>query len=210
MTHKHQPIWILKEHGEWLRYVLWACAAAMALLTADTFAASAHDPGKIFAGAMGVLLFGFSGCALKTRRIGIDPLNRSVLIVTRGYRRSAVERIGIDAIQRILVLTTFDTDENLRGAPVMRERWLIALALRERTVAVTRNLYVRKEQALRDAARLQRRLGTDIVDSVEDSIGYLAQQSRTVEAITLAMRALAMTTEQAKNFVGQYTGRAAR
>lgn len=90
-TDKVYPIWILRENGEWLRYAFWTGAVAIALLTMTALDASVPDPGRIVGGAMGVLLFAFSGFALNTRRIGVEPLSREVIIATKGFTRTTIE-----------------------------------------------------------------------------------------------------------------------
>ena len=85
-THKGDQTLVLRENGEWLRYVLW-----------------------------GVLLFGFSGFVLQSRRIAIDPFRREAIMTSKGFRNTKTERLKFDEIRKILVLTTFDSVENPRG-----------------------------------------------------------------------------------------------
>lgn len=191
----------LRENSEWLRYVLWGAAIGMGFLVVLTVNSPVRDVGRIVASAMGVLLFGFSGFVLQTRCIVIDPLRRQVIITSKGFRQTTTECLRFDEIKNILVFITFDSIENVQGVSVMCERWSIALVLKERSVPVTKNLYITKEQALCDARRMQQLLDVEITDTVEESIAHLAQSGKKVEAVTLASRALGMTTAQAKNFV---------
>ncbi len=191
----------MRENGEWLRYVFWGAAIGMGFLVVSAINSPVRDVGKIAGSAMAVLFFGFSGFVLRTRRIVIDPLRREAIITSKGFRQVTTERLRFDEIRKILVLITFDSVENSRGVSVMRERWSIAFVLEGRSVPVTKNLYITKEQALRDAKKLQLLLGIEITDTVEDSIAHLAQAGRKVEAVTLASRALGTTIAQAKDFV---------
>jgi hypothetical protein len=192
---------VLRENSEWLRYVLWGAAIGMCFLVVSAINSPVRDVGKIIASALGVLLLGFSGFALRNRRIVVDPSSREVALVSKGCWQTTTERLGFDEIKRILVLMTFDSVENLRGASELRERWSIAFVLNERSVPVTKNLYLTKEQALRDAKNIQRLLDVELSDTVEEGIAHLAQNGKTIEAATLACRALGMTTAQAKEFV---------
>ena len=74
-----------------------------------------------------------------------------------------------------LMLRTFDLVEDSRGVDVMRERWAIACVLDGRSVPLTKNLYLTKESAMRDARKMQALLAVDITDDVDDSI---AQRNR--------------------------------
>ena len=192
---------VLRENGEWLRYVFWGAAIGMYFLALSAINSPVRDVGKIIGSALGVLLFGFSGFVLRSRRILVDPSKREVVLISKGLRQTATERLRFDEIERILVLMTYDSVENLRGVNVMRERWSIAFILKERSVPVTRNLYITKEQALRDAKKIQRLLNVEISDTVEEGIAHLVQTGKTVEAVSVACRALGMTTAQAKDFV---------
>jgi hypothetical protein len=147
------------------------------------------------------LLFGFSGFVLRSRSIVVDPSKREVTLVSKGFRQTSTEALKFDEINRILVLMTYDSVENLRSINVLRERWSIAFVLRERSVPVTKNLYITKEQALRDAKKIQRLLDVEISDTIEEGIAHLAQTGKKVEAMNVACRALGMTTAQAKDFV---------
>lgn len=201
MTPHQNETFVLRESGEWFRYVLWGAAVGMGVLTVSAVNSPVREVGKIVGGAMGVLLFGFSGFVLQVRRIVIDPLRREVIMTSKGFRETTTERLRFDEIKKILVLTTFDSVENLRGVNVMRERWSLAFVLDERSVPITKNLYLTKQRALRDAKKMQLLLGVEITDTVQESIAHLAQAGRKIEAVTLASRALGMTTAQAKGFV---------
>lgn len=208
--HESSNTFVLRENGEWLRYVLWGSALGMGFLAVSTINAPVRDLGKIIGGIMGILLFTFSGFVMQTRRVAFDPIRREVVIANRGFKHTTCERLSFNEIKKILVVTTFDMIENLRGTDVMRERWLIALALEERSVPITKNLYVTKEQALRDAEKIQRLLNVDISDIAEDSIAHLAQTGKKVEAVTQGSRRLGMTTTQAKDFVDEHSSPTSR
>lgn len=198
---KNGPALVLRENGEWLRYVFWGAAVGMGLLAVHAIGSPVRDFGKIIGSALGILLFGFSGCVLQIRRIAIDPLRREVIITSKGFRQTHTERLRFAEIRKILLFRTFDSVENLRGVNVMRERWSLALVLEVRNVPINKNLYITKEHALRDAKKMQRLLGVEVIDSVAEGIAHLAQAGRKVEAMTLASRALGMTTTQAKEHV---------
>lgn len=200
MPHQNRTF-VLRENSEWLRYVFWGGAIGMGFLVVSAINSPVRDVVKIIGSAMGVLLLGFSGFVLQVRHIVIDSLRREVIMTSKGFRRTTTERLGFDEIKKILVLMTFDSVENLRGVNVMRERWSLAFVLNERSVPVTNNLCPTKQEALRDAQKMQQLLGVEIIDTVEESIAHLAQNGRKVEAVVLAARALGMTTAQAKDFV---------
>jgi hypothetical protein len=151
-----QPL-ILKENSEWLRYVLWGGAIGMCFIAASTIASPEREAGKIVGAALGVLLLGFAGCVMQTRRAVIDPARREVTLVTKGLRRQSVERLAFADIRRIRLLATSERDEG-----VDRSRWAIVLVLDQRSVQLTRNLYLTRDQAMRDAAAIQQRLGVEI------------------------------------------------
>lgn len=199
--HGDDQAFILQENSGWLRYVLWGCAIGFCVLAVSVINAPVRDVGKVIGSVMGVLLFGFSGYVIRTRHITVDPLSQKVTITSKGFWQKTTEHLAFKEIKKVLVLTTFDSIENLQGANVMRERWPIALVLEERSVPVTENLYITKERALRDAKRIQQLLNVEISDTVDESIASLAQNGRKIEAVTLASRSLGMTTTQAKDFV---------
>lgn len=199
--HGDDQAFILQENSGWLRYVLWGCAIGFCVLAVSVINAPVRDVGKVIGSVMGVLLFGFSGYVIRTRHITVDPLSQKVTITSKGFWQKTTEHLAFKEIKKVLVLTTFDSIENLQGANVMRERWAIALVLEERSVPVTENLYITKERALRDAKRIQQLLNVEISDTVDESIASLAQNGRKIEAVTLASRSLGMTTTQAKDFV---------
>lgn len=81
----------------------------------------------------------------------------------------------------------------------MRERWAIGCVLDGRSVPVTKNLYLTKESAMRDARKMQALLAVDITDDVDDSIAHLTRSGNKIEAVTLASRARGVTITQAKD-----------
>ena len=196
----------LRENSEWLRYVLWACAIGLCFLTVNFINAPILDFGKIIGSVMGVFLFGLSGFVFQTHKTRIDPLRREITITSKGFQKSTCEIVEFDNIDHIILITTFDYDEDLMPANRWQERWSLALACKGRSVPITHNLYVSKEQARRDAKKIQQLLNVEISDTVEESIASLAQNGRKIEAVTLASRSLGMTTTQAKVFVENNAG----
>lgn len=207
---KGDQAFILQEGSEWLRYAFWSCAIGMGLLAANAINAPVRDIGKIVGSMLGVLLLGFSGFVLRIRSIVVDPSSRVVTITSKGFRRTSTERLRFDEIRKILVLATFDTIENLRGANIARERWGFALLLEEHSVAVTKILYITKEQAMRDAVKMQHLIGVEITDTREESITHLVKSGRKIEAVTLASREVDMTSTQAKDHIARKTGQSAQ
>lgn len=197
---------VFLESSAWLRYVFWGAAIGMLLLAAGAINATDRDLERALECLLGALLFGFCGFVFTTRRVIVDPLRRVVTITSKRFRHESTETMRFDEIKKVLVLMTFDRIENLQGAEVLRERWYIAFALAGRTVTVTRNLYLTKEQALHDAQRIQRLLCVELSDSPEESIAQLAQSGRKIEAVALASRAHAMSTVQAMEFVDGNAG----
>lgn len=151
----------LRENSEWLRYLLWACAIGLCVLAASFINAPVQDVGKIVGSLMGVLLFGFTGFLFQTHKTIIDPSRREVTITSKGFKRSTSEIVKFDSIDRIILITTFDYDEDLIPANRWQEHWSLALACKERSVPITHNLYVSKEQAMRDAMKIRKFLGVE-------------------------------------------------
>ncbi len=197
---------VMRENAVWLRYALWGIAIGLGFLVVSAINSPVRDVGKIIGGTVGVLLFGFSGFVLQVRRIVIDPVRREVIITSKEFRKTTTERLRFDEIGKISVLMTFDGIENSRGVNVLRERWSLAFVLNERSVTVTRNLYLTQQHALRDAQKMQQLLGVEIADNVRESIAHLVRVGRKVEAVTLASRALGMTTTQARDFIEENLG----
>lgn len=52
---------VLRENGEWLRYVLWGAAIGMGFLAASAISSPDRDVGRIFGSVMVVLFFGSCG-----------------------------------------------------------------------------------------------------------------------------------------------------
>lgn len=202
-VHSRSKTLVLRENAEWLRGVFWLSALGMGTLLASFFSAAERDMGKIIGSALGVLLFGFSGFVLQTRRIVIDPLRRETIIESKRFRGTTTTRLRFDDIEKILLVTTFENVEDARGANVMRKRWAIAFLLADRSVPVTKNPYPTKAAAVLDAVRyrfdqLDRHQLPDLF-----RIAHLAQNGQKAAALTLACRALHMTTAQAKALVEQ-------
>jgi hypothetical protein len=191
----------IRENSEWIRYVLWACAIGFCFLTTSFLNTPVIDFGKVIGSVAGIILFGFSGFVFQTHKIKVDPLRRIITITSKGFRKSASETLSFDSVDKIILISTLDYDENLMPANRWQERWSLALACKGRSVPITHNLYVSKEQAMCDARKLQQHLNVAISDTLEDSIASLAQNGREIEAATLASRARGMTTAQAQIFV---------
>jgi hypothetical protein len=135
--HENGKALVLRENSEWLRHVLWGTAIGMCFLAVSAVNSPARDVGKIIGSALGVLLLGFSGLVLQSRRLVVDPFEPRGHPCQQGILASNYERLKFDEIKRILVLMTYDSVENLRGVNVPRERWSIAFVLKERSVPVT-------------------------------------------------------------------------
>jgi|CXWL01.1.fsa_nt_gi hypothetical protein len=103
------------------------------LLATSAVSSPDRDAGKIFGSAIDVLFFGFCGFVPKFRRIVFDPASREISITSKGLLQTNTERFGFDEIRKMLILTTFDSVEDMTGASRQRERWAIALVLEERT-----------------------------------------------------------------------------
>jgi hypothetical protein len=199
--HKYDQPFILRENSEWLRYVMWSAAIGIGLLLASAINSPERDVGKIIGSAAGVLLLGFSGFVFRTRHIKIDPVRRVITITSKGFRQISTEILKFDAVDRIIVLDTWEYDSDLLPANRWQQRWLLALACKERSVLLNYNPYINKQQAMRDAMNIQRLLGVEITDTVEESITHLMRVGRKIEAIALATRTLGMSIEQAKDYV---------
>lgn len=202
-VHSRSKTLVLRENAEWLRGVFWLSALGMGTLLVSFFSAAERDMGKIIGSALGVLLFGFSGFVLQTRRIVIDPLRRETIIESKRFRGTTTTRLRFDDIVKILLVTTFENVEDARGANVLRERWAIAFLLADRSVPVTKNSYPTKAAAVRDAEKIRELVAVELIDTVADSIAHLAQNGQQAAALTLACRALHMTTAEAKALVEQ-------
>jgi len=199
-----------RENSEWLRYVFWACAIGLCFLTLDFINEPVIDLWKTIGAVMGVLLFGFSGFVFKTHKTIVDPSRREITITSKGFKKSTSEIVKFDSIDRIILVATFDYDEDLMPANRWQERWSLALVCKGRSVPITHNLYVSKDQAMRDANKIKQILNVEISDTVEESIASLAQNGRKIEAATLATHSLGMTPTKAKDFVDKNTGLTSR
>lgn len=197
---------ILYENSEWLRYVFWACAVGFCFLTINLINMPDVHIGKIVGSMMGILLFTFCGFVYQTHRIFIDPAQRKIIIISKGFRESTSEIIKFDDVDRIILVKTYEYDEDLAPANRWQDRWSLALACKRRTVPISHNFYINKEKAVGDAMRIKQVLNVDIADNIEDSIASLAQSGRKIEAVILATRSLGMTTEQATDYVDMHVG----
>jgi hypothetical protein len=191
----------LRENREWLRYVFWGGAIGMGFLLANATRVTPHDLGKIIGSAAGVLLLSFSGFVFQTQRVVIDPLTRRIAITTKGFNKTNIDYIGFNEVQKLLLVVTIDNSEGANSKDGRSDRWSIALVLKQRSVPINKNEYTTKEKALEDANRIKQLLNVEMTDDPEQSIEYLAQQGRKIEAIALAKRVYNITLTQAKELV---------
>ena len=176
---------VLRETNEWLRYALFGGALVMGLLAAYNLAVSG-DFMKIVGSLLGVVLFAFGTYVTEGRRIVVDPAKREVVVTMRGLREEGVVRVPFADIRRLLVVPSAD-------------RWALALGVEGRVVALTRDVYTTREQALLDAKAIQARLPVEVSESAQEA--NLAQSGRPPEAAAQARRPFGLTFEQAKEYV---------
>ncbi|MBH0198856.1 MAG: hypothetical protein HP497_05450 [Nitrospira sp.] len=199
---------IFRDSSEWLRYVLLAGSVGMCVLVVNSFTEAERDIGKIIGGALGALLLGFSGYVIQVRRLVIDPARREVTVTGKSLTKSVTDQFRFDEVVKLLVLPTYDRDEELLPVNRQRERWSVLLVLKDRTIPVSTNLYASKEHALREANRLQPLLNVDISDSPDEGLAHLIHTGKTVDAVTALRRQQPETTlTQAKEIVGHATSR---
>jgi hypothetical protein len=79
--------------------------------------------------------------------------------------------------------------------------------LKDRTVPVTVNPYPSKEQALREAKRIQQLIHVDISDNLDEGLAHLAHTGKAIDAVVAARQHLGMTLGEAKDRIDQLTGR---
>lgn len=201
MTFHSNNVVVLKENSEWLRYVFWGAAFGMCFLVVNIISAPDVDYGKLYGSLMGSVLLGFSGFVLKTRRVIAEPVRREVTILTKGFRRTSIERIQFDKIKKILVFMVPDTYEDSNGRSVPCKSWSIALALNDRKVTLNQNPLTRK-QASDISSAIQKLIQVEeISENTEEAIMALLQNGRKIDAVKFAVSELGLTLEQAKDFV---------
>jgi len=197
---------VFRDNSEWLRYVFFAGAAGMGLLVYTTLTGAERDTGKIIGGTLGVLLLGFSGWVLQVRRLVIDPHRLDITVISKGLTSAVVDRFRFDEVTKLLLLRTYESDEELLPANRQRERWSVLFVLKDRTVPLTTNLYLSKEHALREAKRIQPLLKVEISESLGEGLTHLIQTGRTINAaMALRRQQPDMSLTQAKEIVDHAT-----
>ena len=199
---------IFQDNSEWLRYVLLAGCVGMCVLVFNSFTGAERDIGKIIGGTLGALLLGFSGYVIQVRRLVIDPARREVTVTGKRLTKTVTDRFRFDEVINLLVLLTYDRDEELLPANRQRERWAVLFVLKDRTIPVSTNLYASKEHALREANRLQPLLNVDISDSPDEGVAHLIQTGKTIDGVVVLRRQRPdLTLTQAKAIVDHATSR---
>lgn len=192
---------IIRENAEWLRYVFWFGALGLALIAYQNTTAPDPDAVKIIASILGALLCGFSGVVFKTHKAIFDPSRKQITLIHRGFRNSTQQTIPFSAVEHIVVVKTFDYNEDMLPANRWQERWYLALACRDEIVTLTYNLSVQKGEARQLAQKIQAILVVDVLDTDQESLNALVKTGRKAEAISLAARSLGMTVTEAKQHV---------
>lgn len=199
---------VFRDNSGWLRYVLLAGCAGMCVLVFNSLMEAERDFGKIVGGALGALLLGFSGYVLQVPRVAVDPARREVTVTGKSSTKSVTDRFRFDEVVKLLLLRTYDRDEELLAANRQHERWSVLFVLKDRTIPLSTNLYASKEQALREANRIQPLLNVDISDSPDEGLAHLIQTGKTIDVVAVLRRQQPdMTLTQAKQIVDDSTGR---
>lgn len=201
---------IFRNNSEWLRYLLLAGAAGMCVLLFNSLTEADRDVGKIIGGTVGVLLLAFSGCVLQVRHLVVDPARLEISVVSKDLMKTVTDRFRFDEVRKLLVLLTYERDEELSPANRQRERWSILFLLKDRSVPVTVSPYVSKDQAMLDAQLIQELVRAEISDDPQEGLTQLAETGRTIDAVIMARQQLGMTLLQAKEFVDQAAHRRER
>ena len=192
---------IFRDNSEWLRYVLLAGAVGTSVLVFNALMEAERDIGKIIGGGLGALLLAFSGYVLQVRRLVIDPVRLEISVKNTGLIKTVTDRFRFDEVLKLLVQLTYDHDEGLSPANRQRQRWSVLFLLKNRSVPVTVSPYVSKDQAIRDAQRIQELVHVEISDNLEEGVAQLAQTGRTIDAVIVARQQLGMTLAQAKESI---------
>ena len=194
---------IFRDNSEWLRYLLLAGAVGMCALVFNVLTGAEGDVGKIVGGTLGVFLLAFSGYVLQVRRLVIDPVRLEVSVKSTGLAKAVTDRFRFEEVLKLLVVLTYDRHEEASPASRRGERWSIVFLLKNRSVPVTISPYVSKEQAMRDARRIQELVRVEISDDLEEGLTQLAETAGTIDAVIVARRQLGMTVMQAKDYIEQ-------
>lgn len=195
------------DNREWLRYVLLGCAAGMCVLAFNSVTETERDVGKIVGGTLGALLLGFSGYVLQVRRLVVDPTRLEISVTSNSLAKTATDRFRFDEVIKLLLLRTYEHDEELLPANRQCERWSVLFVLKDRTIPITTSPSPTKEQALREAKRIQQLLRVEISDNPEEGLTQLAHAGHTIDAVVVARQQLGMTLVQAKEHIEQTAGR---
>ena len=199
---------IFRDNHEWLRDLLLAGAAGMAVFVTHGLVGQETDIGKIVAGTLGILLLGFSGLVLQVRSLVVDPFRREVTVTGKSLIKTATDRFRFEEVMKLLLLRTYEQDETSLPTNRQRERWTVLFVLKDRTIPLSTNLYVSKEDALREAQRLRPLLNVAISDSPDEGLAHLIQTGKTIDAVTALRRQQPdMTLSQAKEIVDHATSR---
>lgn len=199
---------IFQDNSVWLRYVLLVGAAGMAVFMANGLAEPKTDTGQVVAGALGTLLLGFSGLVLQVRCLVVDPLRREVTVTSKSLIQTATDRFRFEEVMMLLLLRTYEHDEELLPANRQRERWCTLFILRDRTVPVSTNLYASKEHALHEAQQLQPLFNVDTSENPDEGLAHLIQAGKTIDAvIALRRRHPDLTLTRAKDVIDRPASR---
>lgn len=201
---------VFKENGEWLRYVLWACAGGLLFLSATMALAQDHDSVKIIASLLGVLLFGFSGFVFQTRVVTVDPVRRRVTVISRRFRRQITETLDFDGVRRIQICLGYEYNENYLPANRWQEEWFVVLDCAGSSVAINTNPFNGVTQAQHLAVELQRFLKVPVTDELDDGFRRLVELGRKIDAIAMVARTMNMSTTQAKDYIDKLAGSSMR
>lgn len=198
---------IFRDNSAWLRYVFLGGALGMCVLVAGSLIGTDHDIGKIIGGILGVLLLGFSGYVLQVRQLVINPLRQEVTVTSKGLARTVTDRFTFDEVAKLLLLPTYEHNEELLPTNRRSERWSVVFVLKDRTVPATVNPYPSKEQAMQQATRIQQLVRVDIYTNLDEGLAHLAHTGKTIDAVVAARQHLGMTLGEAKDHIDQVTGR---
>ncbi|MDH5668446.1 MAG: hypothetical protein OEY86_10580 [Nitrospira sp.] len=194
---------IFRDNSEWLRYLLLAGAVGMCVLVFNLLTGAEGNVGKVIGGTLGAFLLAFSGYVLQVRRLVIDPIRLEISVTSKGLASTVTDRFGFSEVLKLLVVLTYDRDEELSPATRQGERWSVLFLLKNRSIPVTVNPYTSKEQAMCEARRIQQLLRVEISDNLEEGLNQLAQTGRTIDAVVVARQQLGMTLAQAKEYSDQ-------
>jgi len=198
---------VFRDNSNWLRYVLLGCAAGMCALVLNALMGAERDIGKIIGGTLGALLLGFSGYVLQVRRLVVDPLRREITVISKELTSTVTDRFRFDDVIKLQLLLTYERNEELLPANRQVGCWSVLFVLKERAVPLTVNPYASKNQAMREAKRIQQILHVEISDNFQEGIAHLAQAGRKIDAVAVARQHLDMPLKQAKDYIDQAASR---